>query len=607
MKLKLILFTLFLSLLFVSCSSEKNPITGTIVAENTAYTVDSPSTDIPAENGTEYSKPATKATSRTKAQKNLTGNPDDINAAIESSDMVEYSTEDYYTDWAAKDPVYINLDKVSNIYSGTGYRVAGNSITLNTAGIYVISGQLKNGQLIVDLTTGGMVQIVLNGLQLNNTGNAPVYIKKADKAVISLEDGTKNTITQEKASTDSSDKLERSAIYSNADLSINGAGSLDILAEGSNGILCLGTLKITGGNINIHSLMNGITGFDLLASNGGTINIKTTGNGMISTNKAEGSKGFIVLDGGSYTINAGAAGMKASNTLLITGGDYTINSSNLVNKKLSCGLLAASNVTINGGTLRVTSTGDAIASKSSITVNDGKLLLGSQDSAVNATKTVTIAGGIIDISPSLTGITGNMITMLDGSLHITSRGDGIKLNSSPSPNAYLTVSGGYLYVNAAENGINRSGSVFMTGGTVILDGSSYQTNHSENEILNPDVIFTICGGLFIATGSSPSLIPSDNSSQYTIIYRYRKIQPAKQLIHLESLEGNTLLTYAPGQPYDSVMISSPDLEKGKAYTLTDSGTSSGSNTDGLYTGGTYQGGIKRSSFTLSDLILTYLY
>lgn len=95
--------------------------------------------------------------------------------------------------------------------------------------------------------------------------------------------------------------------------------------------------------------------------------------------------------------------------------------------------------------------------------------------------------------------------------------------------------------------------------------------------------------------------PASNSTQYAVAMTFSQAQQAGQLVSLLDSKGNALFTFAPKRQYESVVISTPALEKDGTYTLATGGTSTGTVTDGLYTGGTYQGGKSVVSFPLATI------
>ncbi len=136
----------------------------------------------------------------------------------------------------------------------------------------------------------------------------------------------------------------------------------------------------------------------------------------------------------------------------------------------------------------------------------------------------------------------------------------------------------------------------MTGGTVIVNGPT----ENGNGPLDYDGTFVMTGGFLVAAGSSGmAQATSEQSTQPGILMTYSKAQQAGAMVHLEDSEGNTIITFAPPKSYQSLFVSSPNMKKDAAYTLSSGGTSTGSQVNGLYDGGEYQGGTKVVDFTTS--------
>jgi hypothetical protein len=162
------------------------------------------------------------------------------------------------------------------------------------------------------------------------------------------------------------------------------------------------------------------------------------------------------------------------------------------------------------------------------------------------------------------------------------------------------IKGGYIYINAAGDGIDIGGSIEMTDGTVIVNGP---TSSADGALDFTD--FNIKGGTIIAAGSSgmaQSL--STSSGQYSVMITYSSSQSANTLVRIESSSGEDIVTFAPAKTYQSFVFSSPVLKKGETYTVYSGGSSTGTAVDGMYTGGIYSGGTKYTDFTVSSIVTT---
>jgi hypothetical protein len=167
-----------------------------------------------------------------------------------------------------------------------------------------------------------------------------------------------------------------------------------------------------------------------------------------------------------------------------------------------------------------------------------------------------------------------------------------------SGDSRLNINGGYLYVDAAGDGIDINGPIEMTAGTVIVNGPVENMNGA----LDYSGSFTLTGGYLLAVGSAGmAQAPSDSSSQYSFLYNFESIQAAGTLVHIQSADGRDILTFSPAKDYQSVVFSSPELANGATYIVHSGGSSSGANANGLYSGGVYTPGTQVASFTTSGM------
>lgn len=254
--------------------------------------------------------------------------PSTANASTQKviSEYVSYDSEDAYSDWEEDRVTFVNLKEASIDFNGDGGVVLeGNQILIRTTGTYVFEGTLDEGQIVVDAEDTGTVRLVLNGVTINSSTSAPIYIKQADKAVISLEENTVNTLTDAKAYVYGEQETEPdAAIFSNDDLTINGTGSLTVQANYEDGIKSDDDLLFTGGHITVISADEGIVGKDLLAIKEANITVKSKGDGLKASNTKDEKKGNIVLESGSLSIQSEGDGIQAEKTVVVADGNYDI-------------------------------------------------------------------------------------------------------------------------------------------------------------------------------------------------------------------------------------------------------------------------------------------
>lgn len=532
---------------------------------------------------------------------------------VSLSNVVTYDEDDNYTDWKNENPNYINLSGSSATVEGSGAEVKDNKIIITTAGTYVVSGKLDNGQIIVDSQDDGTVRIVLNGAEITCNDNAPIYGKSAGKAVVSLEKGTENVITDGVKYTleDETTDEPNSAVYSKDDLTINGEGKLIVNGNYNNGITSKDDLKITGGTIVVKSTDDGIMGKDIVAIKGGNITVNAGGDGIKSTNDTDEGKGIVAIEGGSANapVKVQEEKMKGPWGGADTAAQTTETTATEEESQSAKAIKSTTDVTISGGTFKIDSADDAIHSNNSITIDGGDITITSGDDGIHSDTALTINNGKINITKSYEGIESAVVTVGGGDIHVVASDDGMNAgggNDGSSPNNFnnsgncsLNINGGNVVIDSIGDSLDANGSIYMKGGTVIVNGPTSDGNAA----LDYDETFEISGGFLVSAGSSGMAQgASDTSTQYSIIMNYPQVQSASTLVHLEDSEGKTITTFAPSKDYQSIVITSPEIKSGGTYKLYSGGTSTGVNKDGLYTDGEYKDGTEVVNFTTSSSV-----
>lgn len=497
-----------------------------------------------------------------------------------SEKLAEYEENDFYTDWENENPNYIDLNGTSAEINGSGAKINENIITIKTAGTYVVSGKLNNGQIVVDSDSDGAVKLVLNNAEINCLDNAPIYIKNAEKTIISLADKTENFVTDGSSYVLAGESADEpsAAIFSKDNMTINGSGTLTVNANYNDGITGKDNLLITGGNIIINSVDDGLIGRDLLAVKDGNITIDSQGDGIKTTNDTDEEKGNILLENGTYIITSKADGIQAEKNIEILDGKYTINSAD-----------------------------DSIHSNNTLDISGGTFIINSGDDGIHADSMINIKGGSINIIESYEGIESAVINISDGDVNVKASDDGINVaggNDGSSVNGrersdafassgdyILNITGGNVYLDSDGDGLDSNGSIYMSGGTVVVNGPTSNGNGA----LDYNQTFEISGGLLIAAGSSGmAQAPSETSTQNSLLINYSQKQSAGTLVNITDDSGNSIITFMPKKEYQTLVVSSPDLKLDSTYQLYYGGTA-----DDMGNSGT-----KLTDFTISKAVLS---
>lgn len=550
---------------------------------------------------------------------------------------VEYSDPDLDDSWSEDSAVKIVCSGSDVSIEGTGASYDGTNITISAAGTYVMSGELTDGQIRIDVTKNDKVKLVLNNASLNCSTSAAIYGIQSDKIILTLAEGSSNTVTDGTKYTfeDETNQEPNGAIFSKDDLTINGTGSLSVTGNFNHGIFSKDDLRIISGTFDVKAVNDGLKGKDSVAVKDGTITIQSEGDGIQSSNAEEADKGYVAIEGGTIKIDAQLDGIQAENILQVTGGEITIttgggsaNSSTNTSGQpqegwgqwgadaqtestesteeestSAKGLKAEKALYVTSGKTTIDSSDDSIHSNGSIEILSGEIELSSGDDGVHADAAVVIDGGDITVSKSYEGIEGKSITVNDGTIHVTASDDGFNAaggNDSSSVDgragqndfaadgeAFVQIAGGYIWVDASGDGLDSNGDLAVSGGVVLVNGPVNGGNGALDYAGNAEISGGIVG---IAGSQGMAQTFDDTSTQNSIMVYYSNVQSAGTLVNLLDESGKTLFSFAPSKEYQTIVISTPEIETGKTYTLTGGGTTEGESTDGFYADGSSTGG-----------------
>lgn len=350
----------------------------------------------------------------------------------EIAEATHYDADD--TDYAEEDLTEVSLEGTGASATGADADTVAVSeqdgepvLTISGSGTYRLSGAF-DGTVVVASGEEDAVQVILDGADIASSNGPALRIDSADEVTVLLAEGSENTLTDAVAYADTSTEAADAALYSKADLTIAGSGSLAVEGQYLDAIHSTDGLVIDGAAITVQAADDGIVGKDYVALLSGTVQVTAAQDGVKSSHDEDLERGWLSVYGGDLRVAAGDDGVKAETTLAISGGTVTVTES-------TEGLEAYA-LEVTGGTT---------------TVN-------ASDDGVNASGGAAAAEG------------GQSITVTGGSLTITAEGDGLDSNGDAA------ISGGTVVVNGPEgdgNGaIDVAGSFTVTGGALAAAGSA---------------------------------------------------------------------------------------------------------------------------------------
>lgn len=616
MKKAFILYISLISLIFLvvssSCSADLTPQTTGLSANQASQQV------------IEESAPAGNKSLAT-AEDNFSADPTSVETAAEAlaeNSPVHGDSSDIIWDSASENTIVLNGDTITT--SSNSVIVEGSTATITSAGNYNISGTLADGQIIVDTKDEEPVRLILNGVDISSSKSAPIYINDAEEVVVILKENTDNRLSDTAAYVFTDPEVEEpnAALYSSADLTIYGSGSLAISGNFNDAIASQDGLIIDGGAITVEATDDGIRGKDYLVIKAGMITVNAQGDGLKSDNAEDLEKGFISVEGGTLVVTSGGDAITAETDVIVTGGEFSLTSGGGSSRQVdgassAKGIKGAVSVNIDGGNFAIDSADDSVHSNGSVVINGGSFTIASADDGVHSDSSLEINSGSINITSSYEGLESAVITVNNGDIQIVSSDDGINIAGgvdssgmgpggagrrdafTASGNQILTINGGTILVDAGGDGLDVNGSITMTGGTLLVNGPTMQMNGA----LDYDGSFTMTRGYLVAAGSAGmAQAPGSVSSQNTVLIFFTNTQPGGTLVHIQGSSGEEILTFAPTKDFQSIAISSPALETGETYDIYTGGSSTGAQNYGLFSSGSYSPGTQYASFTVSSAI-----
>ncbi len=291
-----------------------------------------------------------------------------------------------------------DLAQTADLTAATSIKLVSNQdVTLNQEGVYVISGEAENVTIVVEAAAEAKVQIVLNGVSITNTNAPAIYVKTAAKVFITST-GSQNKLSVTGSYVADGETNLDAVIFSKADLTLNGTGTLTVVSKSGNGITSKDKLKIAGGVYTITSAADALEAHDAILVNGGILTIDAGKDALQCENDVDATLGYIQILNGTLTITAADDAIRGNSYVQIDGGTINIQTCDEG--------IEATYIEINGGQITLYAKNDGInaAPKVSgtvaIVVNGGtiNLTIGSGDTdGFDANGNITINGGTINV------------------------------------------------------------------------------------------------------------------------------------------------------------------------------------------------------------------
>ena len=534
------------------------------------------------------------------------GKNDVVKLVLDNAGISSTDTAAIYAEKCEKTILLLNDDTENTLSDGSNYVsdtdddsesdspnaavYCKDDLTILGNGSLTVTGNARNGITSKDILRISSGTITVNAVHNGITGRDNLAVEGGKITVTTKDgDGLRSTYS------DTDDNAKGHITLDNADITVN---------SGSDGIQAEKTLTV----------------------NSGTITVKTGSGAGTQSTQNQNQGGF---------------------------GRFSQSNSNSSSDESVKGLKAGTNITINGGTINIDSYDDAIHSNGDAIIKDGTFNIKAGDDGIHADTNLSVSGGTITVSQSYEGLEAIAIDISGGTVDITASDDGINAaggndgsgfgnfdnnmdfggrrfpqnidqnNNAASTVSYsneiqvektvsgtddnsistaLNISDGTVYVNAQGDGLDSNGALNISGGMIVVNG----TTQEGNGIIDHDGSCTVTGGTLIGAGTSDMLeLPGDASTQKTVAVLLSQTQEAGKLVYITNSSGNVIAAMSPEKSYGCLVFSSADLKENETYTVYTGGTASGDSTHGCYSKASVSGGTQYTTFTVSNAV-TYV-
>lgn len=491
---------------------------------------------------------------------------------IDITDM--FTKRDLSGTYEEGEAVKITLSGKTATCDSSNVQIEDGVVTIKAAGVYVLSGTLTDETIVVDAGDDDKVQLVLDGVSITATDYAAIYAKNANKVFVTLAEGTENSLTVSGDYVQTDDNNVDAVIFAKCDLTLNGNGSLTVKDTTGHGIVSKDDLVVTGGTYMIDSQDHCLNGKDSVRIADGTFTLTCDEDGIHAGNDDQ-QDGYIYIEGGDIDISVGDDAMHAEGLLIITGGDIDISK--------SYEGIEGYKILVTGGDIDVAASDDGFNAAGSSSGNSGDNKGGSFDgTGDNKGGFGGGPGGDMngntpparpDSNRQSSGTdsdstdTNTPLAIPDdnGQNSGTPGGPGMGgIGMDADYDAYILITGGIININADGDGIDSNGYLGITGGNVYVLGPS----NNGNGALDYGIYAAITGGEMVAVGGSGMAQRfGGESTQCSALVNFDEWIDAGETITITDSSGNKLLAYKADKKFNSVLISTSDMEQGETYTL----------------------------------------
>lgn len=507
--------------------------------------------------------------------------------AQESQSVTSFQAQTSYDESHA---TQITLADQTATVTGQGASFSDQTLTITQGGTYVLTGSGKNIKLVVEAADTDQVHLVFQSLTLEGEGTL-LQVNKAQEVVISLVEGSQNALTESQAS---DDEEVKATIHSQVPLTLNGTGNLTLTALTKNALEVEDDLKVLGGTYTVKAANHGFKAEGALDIEAATLTIEAGKDGLHAEHDETTERANISLNPTQLSIAATEDGVDAGNELTIKGGTITVSQSEEG--------LEARVIRQLGGDVTIKSSDDGVnasAGSSSKTTDTSATSKTTDASATSNTADTSSSAGQATADSATASTSASQATADPAATSQADQANKDKNATPPSPPAgqappqggqppqngqgpggmppggqeesdpslQIILEGGTLTIDAEGDGIDSNGTVSISGGSLVVNGSV----QGGNGPLDAAGDITITGGTVWALGTSDMLQGFAQGSTQASITANIAGTAGQTLIILDA-NGKEVTRQTASKDFQAVIMSSADLVDGQTYTIQVEGT-----------------------------------
>lgn len=223
---------------------------------------------------------------------------------------------------------------------------------------------------------------------------------------------------------------------------------------------------------------------------------------------------YLVLDNVKMTNSEACITVEAAEKVILhcTGeNSFTCTSDE------KAAIYSKEDLTVNGpGRMEIVSEKNGIQSSETIRLTGADLSIQAENDGLKAKKGLYIDGGTLCVSRSYESIEAADIRILSGELTLYASDDGINAASDDEQfQGDVVIAGGTVYLNAGGDAIDSNRSIFMEGGTLLVEGPENNRNSIFDKGDAKGSVRSVSGGTILAIGSAEKAKNFRDGTQYS--------------------------------------------------------------------------------------------